>query len=76
MIMHSQALILWSAITTAFTLLTWFAYHRMAQVPVAYALLYPVGAGVALYIVVSAIVRGSRVEWKGREYDSVNPANA
>jgi chlorobactene glucosyltransferase len=65
---------LWAAIATAVTLLTWFVYYRIARLPVAYALLFPVGAAVTLYIALSAVLRGSRVQWKGREYESVHPA--
>ncbi|MEO7042588.1 MAG: glycosyltransferase family 2 protein [Gemmatimonadaceae bacterium] len=75
LVLQLHALLIWSAISVAFTLLSWLVYYRMAQVPVGYALLYPLGAAVALYIALSAIIRGSRVEWKGREYESANPAN-
>jgi chlorobactene glucosyltransferase len=67
------ALELWGAITTGITLLTWLAYYRFARVPMVYALLFPLGAAVTLYITLSAVLRGSRVEWKGREYQSVHP---
>lgn len=69
------ALELWAAITTGFTLMTWFAYYRAARLPAFYALLFPLGAAVTLYIALSAVSRGSRVEWKGREYDSVHQAS-
>jgi chlorobactene glucosyltransferase len=68
--MHLPTLSLWAAIATGTTLVTWLAYYRMANLPVLYALLFPVGAAVALYIALSAAIRGSRVEWKGREYES------
>lgn len=61
---------LWAAIATGVTLVTWLAYYRVARLPMSYALLYPIGAAVALYIALSAVSRGSRVEWKGREYES------
>lgn len=67
------ALELWAAITTGFTLATWFAYYRAARLPLFYALLYPLGAAVTLYIALSAVSRGSRVQWKGREYESLHP---
>lgn len=70
--LQMHALMLWAGITTGFTLLTWLAYYRVARIPTVYALLYPVGASVALYIVLSAVMRGSRVEWKGREYESAH----
>lgn len=73
-LLQVPALALWGAIAAGVTLLTWFAYYRFARVPMSYALLYPLGAAVTLYITLSAVLRGSRVEWKGREYESVHPA--
>ena len=35
-----------------------------------YALLYPLGLAVLLYIAVGAVARGNRVAWKGRRYES------
>jgi chlorobactene glucosyltransferase len=75
-LLGSAALELWSAIATAITLLTWVAYYRLADLPKWYALLFPLGAAMTLYIVLSATIRGSHVEWKGREYESVRPAGA
>ncbi|MEO7101722.1 MAG: glycosyltransferase family 2 protein [Gemmatimonadaceae bacterium] len=74
-VFNLHALLIWSSLSTGFTLLSWLVYYRMAQVPAGYALLYPVGAAVALYIALSAIIRGSSVEWKGREYESANPVS-
>ena len=48
----------------------WMGAYRRGGVPAAYALLAPVGAAVLLAIVVQAIARGRRVEWRGREYVS------
>jgi chlorobactene glucosyltransferase len=70
---QSHALLLWASITTVAALITWIGYHRAANLPVVYALLYPVGAAVALYIAIAAVLRGSRVEWKGRKYESAHP---
>jgi chlorobactene glucosyltransferase len=64
----------WAAITTGFGLATWLAYYRAARLPVWYAFLFPLGAAVALYIALSAVIRGSSVEWKGRSYESALPA--
>ena len=75
-VFEMPALELWGAIATGVTLLTWLAYYRIARVPVVYALLFPLGAAVTLYITLSAVLRGSRVEWKGREYTSVHPASS
>ena len=35
-----------------------------------YALAYPLGALLLLYIFLSAVIRGRRVSWKGRTYSS------
>jgi chlorobactene glucosyltransferase len=67
---------LWAAITTGFGLATWLAYYRAARLPVWYAFLFPLGAAVTLYIALSAVIRGSSVEWKGRKYESALPAQS
>lgn len=61
-------LLVWSASAVLMSMFafSWFT-HRMDG-PVAYGLIYPVGAAVSVYIVLRAWIRGSRVEWKGREY--------
>jgi hypothetical protein len=62
--------VLWAAIATAATLLWWIvAYVQIEESPL-YALAYPLGASVLLYIFASAILRGRRVTWKGRTYTS------
>ncbi len=63
-------LFLWAAISTAVTLLWWLVvYLTMRENPV-YALAYPLGALLLLYIFLSAVIRGRRVSWKGRTYIS------
>ena len=69
-----HTLLFWAIVTSCVTLVSWILYYRIGRVPIAYALLFPLGAAIALYIVVTAVLRGSRVEWKGREYESVHPA--
>jgi len=60
--------IIWAAAATLASLAFWaMVYWRIGE-PVAYALLYPVGAALLLWIAVRAIIRGRRVAWKGREY--------
>jgi len=64
----SSTLILWAAISCAATLLWWIAvYVTVGENPL-YALAYPLGALVLLYIFVTAVLRGRRVSWKGRTY--------
>jgi chlorobactene glucosyltransferase len=65
-----DTLLLWAAISSAATLIWWIVvYVRIGENPL-YALAYPLGALVLLYIFVSAVIRGRRVTWKGRTYIS------
>lgn len=57
-------------IATAALLALWTIIYRSASERAAYALLFPLGAAVMLYIFASAIMHGSRVTWKGRAYTS------
>jgi len=63
-------LLLWAAISSAVTLLWWILVYATIRVNPLYALAYPLGALVLLYIFVTAVVRGRRVSWKGRTYIS------
>jgi len=49
--------------------LCFLAIGREFRLPVWYALTFPLGAVVYLWIAVRAVARGDRVEWKGRAYD-------
>lgn len=68
--------VLWSAIAAVAMLLWWALVYAGAHQPPWLALCYPVGAALLLYIVLSATVRGSAVEWKGRRYQSGQPDEA
>jgi chlorobactene glucosyltransferase len=60
---------LWAAVSTAALLLWWIAsYAASTKVSPVYALAFPLGAAVLLFIAARAILRGRRVAWKGREY--------
>jgi chlorobactene glucosyltransferase len=48
----------------------WAAIYRAFELRSYYAIIYPLGAVVMLYIVTSAIVRGRSVGWKGRTYQA------
>jgi chlorobactene glucosyltransferase len=66
----SGTFMLWAVITCAATLLWWvLVYVTLDENPL-YALAYPLGALVLLYIFVTAVIRGRRVSWKGRTYIS------
>ena len=59
----------WAAVTTLISLAIWIWLYGAERVPVWYALLYPVGAGMVAYIMIRSALRGSRkVEWRGRVY--------
>lgn len=64
----------WAGITLTALLAWWLLVYWFEEQPVYYALLFPLGAAVLLYISVSAMARGSRVEWKGRQYTSLHVA--
>jgi hypothetical protein len=60
----------WAAMACAL-LLGWWAlvYRRLGQSAL-WAISFPLGAAVLLWIVLGAVARGSRVEWRGRTYRS------
>jgi chlorobactene glucosyltransferase len=58
----------WSAIATVAIVVWWALVYTQLEEPAYYALLYPVGSALLLYICVRAVLRGRRVVWKGREY--------
>jgi chlorobactene glucosyltransferase len=61
-------IMLWATIASAATLIWWLVvYVTVGENPL-YALVYPLGALVLLYIFVTAVIRGRRVTWKGRTY--------
>jgi cellulose synthase/poly-beta-1,6-N-acetylglucosamine synthase-like glycosyltransferase len=67
-------LFLAALIALAAQVATWAAVYHWMRVPVAYALLFPLGSAVFAFIAAQAIARGSRVEWKGRAYVTTSRA--
>jgi chlorobactene glucosyltransferase len=61
-------LLLWAAISAAATLAWWILVYSTIHENRSYALAYPLGALVLLYIFFTAVIRGRRVSWKGRTY--------
>jgi hypothetical protein len=56
------------------SLLFWVLISRGMKIPVYYALGYPIGAAMALWIAMRSTLRGAaRVEWRGRTYDLRRP---
>jgi chlorobactene glucosyltransferase len=66
--MFGAGVLLWAAVVTGASLLWWMLVYAALRMSPLYALLYPVGAAVLLYISLRAIARGRRVRWKGRDY--------
>jgi chlorobactene glucosyltransferase len=67
--MVSGGVALWAGLSTAVMVVWWAVVYRgHLELPAAYALTFPLGAMVLLYIISRAIARGRRVRWKGREY--------
>ncbi len=65
----SSGALLWAIACTAITLAWWaFSYVMAARISPGYAFTFPLGSAVLIYIVLRAVSRGMRVEWKGREY--------
>jgi chlorobactene glucosyltransferase len=60
--------LIWSATIAALSVLYWIAVYKFVDAPLWYALLYPVGLALIAYIAMSAVARGSSVEWKDRKY--------
>jgi hypothetical protein len=48
----------------------WMALYTYVQMAPRYAVLYPLGCVIAMYIFAKAAWRGEQTEWKGRKYAS------
>lgn len=66
----SSAWLVWSAIVISVTLVFWAAIYRFMGESVLYAVCYPLGVALLLYIAIGSVRRGRRVEWKERTYVS------
>ena len=65
------SVVMWAAMCTALLALWWgFIYVRAFRLSPLYALTLPLGAGVVLFIIARATLRGRGVEWKGRKYQA------
>ncbi len=61
-------LLTWTLGTTALSILFWMLACRRFEVPMHYAVIYPVGAAITAGLFVRSALRGGRVLWKGRHY--------
>jgi len=69
----TKAWLAWSIITTVATFIWWVQVYVRAPVvgparALRFAAIYPLGSLILAYIIVRAVIRGRRVEWRGREY--------
>ncbi len=65
----------WTRAAAAATLLSlgfWGIVSYGMQIPVRYAIGYPLGAAMAAYIFLRSLWRGEKVTWRGREYGVVS----
>lgn len=60
----------WASLGCALCLGWWGLIYRRLGLDAWWAVTFPLGAGVLLWIVVGAIARGRTVEWRGRTYQS------
>jgi hypothetical protein len=68
-------LLLWSGSVYALSSLAFGLFTRQMGAPGRYGLLYPLGAFMTTCILVRSWMRGSRVEWKGRQYTLRAPSD-
>lgn len=69
----THAWLAWSIITTIATFIWWAQVYVRAPVvgparALRFAAIYALGSLILGYIIVRAVIRGRRVEWRGREY--------
>jgi chlorobactene glucosyltransferase len=58
----------WAAATTAISLAIWLVAYGIAEAPLGYAVLYPLGAAMVAYVMIRSAWRGRNIEWRGRRY--------
>ena len=64
----NAGVLLWAALTTGGGVMFWAAVTARMGAPFYYGVLYPLGAAAGCAIYMRSWARGTRVEWKGREY--------
>ena len=67
-----ETLLIWSALVCSLSVGIHAAFLRFLGAPAYYAVFYPLGSFVVLYIMIRSKVRASDVEWKGRRYTVSN----
>lgn len=64
----SSVAVQWGVLTVGLGLLFWAVVSAGFEISPVYALGFPLGALVAAFVLGRSWIRGSKVEWKGREY--------
>jgi hypothetical protein len=64
----STSWLVWGGICYGVGVVVHAGAYWFMRAPVPYALLYPLGQFMVFVIAIGAVWRGSRVQWKGREY--------
>ena len=67
-----ETLLIWSALVCSLNVGIHAAFLHFLGAPAYYAVFYPLGSFVVLYIMIRSKVRASDVEWKGRRYTVSN----
>jgi len=62
-------LLTWGALTTGLSLLIWCSASGLMKSNPLYGFLYPLGATLGLYIFFKSWQKGTRIQWKGRDYE-------
>lgn len=66
----ATGVVAWASLGCALSLGWWGLIYRRLGLDAWWAVTFPLGAGVLLWIVLGAIARGRTVEWRGRTYQS------
>ena len=63
-----EAFLIWSSVVCGLSILIHASFLKALRAPIYYALLYPLGSLIVVYIMVRSRVHAGDVEWKGRSY--------
>jgi Ni/Fe-hydrogenase subunit HybB-like protein len=60
---------IWSALASGLSLVIWGSASTLMRSNPLFGFLYPLGASVGIYIFVKSWLKGTRIRWKGRDYE-------
>ena len=67
-----ETLLIWSALVSALSIGIHASFLNFLGAPAYYAVFYPLGSVVVIYIMIRSRIRSGDVEWKGRRYKVEN----